>query len=713
MTYRKKISNKLSRCLSIPVLLSFGLVACNSGSSTNESGADSGLLTGKIAGVTVEGLSYQTESQSGVTTADSTFTFKEGESVSFFIGDIAIGQASAAAELTLFDLVGIADPDSLADGAETKLKQTTRNSFQFEHLSNLVVLLTALDEDGDFANGVVIPASLESVAQGKTLDILGSKTNTFKYDLTDSELLSEAVSEGVWQTTPTIASAGAALDAFYAAMGITPEVYAVSKELYDTDEDGNTDVTTSYAFDDVGNLVSTTKEAVDDQSLSIVTTYTYDDSGNRTGLYIDNDNDGTVDYQQEWGFNAQGRKVLDQTDSDGNGIFESRSFDEIAYHEAGIVSEYTSADEQYSDSTGELVSYYSSTERYDTNGNTVYTESTTKYTYATYSQNTTYTFDAAGNKTKVEVDTNGDGSPDSIDTFEYDDQQRVILEESDSDGDGEVDTTRTDAFDDSNNTSTASIDENADGIIDTFVTILNDDHDNTISIHIDEGNDGAIDEVITTDFSYDAEGRILTKHEISSDSNVLYTASYDEAGLLLSESQVYEDTPERNTLTTINYDEDGKITSSSYEAGVINTDSYSHHSTVIHDAYGGQTSTTTSSNSTSINSILYDERGNFIEDSSSETYFGEIVSDYAKKWTYDSDDQVITKTIIRDSETYSTTEYAYNEQGELIATTSTILSDDDGREGEVSVATYEFTDLASWQALYFRVDREESNNSSE
>ena len=309
MTNKQKRIYKFTKCLTFPLLLSFSLAACNSSNSSNEATTAPDLLTGKITGVSVEGLSYQTESQSGVTSADSTFSFKEGESVSFFIGDIAIGQASAATELTLFDLVGIADPDSLADGAETKLKQTTRSSFQFEHLSNLVVLLTALDEDGDFANGVVIPASLESVAQGKTLDILGSKTKTFKYDLTDSELLSEAVTEGVWQTTPTIASAGAALDAFYEAMGITPEVYTVSKELYDTDEDGNTDFTTSYAFDDAGNLVSTTKEAVDDQSLSEVTTYTYDDSGNTTGLYIDYENDGVIDYQQEWAFDAQGREI--------------------------------------------------------------------------------------------------------------------------------------------------------------------------------------------------------------------------------------------------------------------------------------------------------------------------------------------------------------------------------------------------------------------
>ena len=65
-------------------------------------------------------------------------------------------------------------------------------------------------------------------------------------------------------------------------------------------------------------------------------------------------------------------KSVNQTDSDGNGIFESREVTEITYHAAGSISEHTQANEQFSDSTGDLVSFYSATTNYDTQGNVVY-----------------------------------------------------------------------------------------------------------------------------------------------------------------------------------------------------------------------------------------------------------------------------------------------------------------------------------------------------
>jgi len=620
MTNKQNRVYRFTKCLTVPLLLSLGLTACNSSnSSSNNSNNASDLLTGEITGVSIEGLNYQTESHSGVTSADSTFTFKKGESVSFFIGDIAIGQASAATELTLFDLVGITDPDSIAEGAETKLKQANRNSFQFEHLSNLVVLLTAIDEDGYFANGVVIPSNLESVAQGKTLDILGSKTNTFKLDLTDSKLLDE----GVWQTTPTIVSPGMALDAFYTAMGITPEVYTVSKELYDTDEDGSTDFTASYAFDDAGNLVSTTKET-NDLRLSEVTTYAYDDSGNTTGLYIDYENDGVIDRQQEWAFDKKGHETLNQTDSDGNGIFEIRKVNEIAYHAAGNISDYTQSYEQYSDSTGELVRLNSSAEKYDTQGNRIYESYSHQDNDQISTSNVTYTFNSAGKKTKEEVDNNGDGTLDVIHNYGYDNEQRQILEESDLDGNGEIDKRETVIFDDSSNTVTVNLDSNANGVIDTLSTALYDDNRNIASQYIDEGNDGTFEEITTWDYTYDAEGNVLSKNKVSTTSpeeNQLTTFSYDGDGRLLIYSEVFANSPEQNYLNTTTFDDAGNATFYSVEHGVINTDSYHRYTTVIHDTYGGQTSTTYGSNNevVSIDTTLYDERRNLVEQSSTIT----------------------------------------------------------------------------------------------
>lgn len=128
MTSRQKISYKFTKRLSFPILLSLSLVACGSGSSSDKAATDSAVLTGKISGVTLEGLSYQTPSQSGKTSADSTFSYKEGELVSFFIGDISLGQSAAAAEISLFDMMGIAEPETITQGVQTKLRATAYQS---------------------------------------------------------------------------------------------------------------------------------------------------------------------------------------------------------------------------------------------------------------------------------------------------------------------------------------------------------------------------------------------------------------------------------------------------------------------------------------------------------------------------------------------------------------------------------------------------------
>ncbi len=381
---------------------------------------------------------------------------------------------------------------------------------------------------------------------------------------------------------------------------------------------------------------------------------------------------------------------------------------EIAYHSTGSISDHTQTNEQFSDSTGDLVSFYSATTKYDTQGNVVY-ESSSYQNGADgqiYATNTTY--NSAGKRTKVEEDTNGDGTPDVIHTYGYNDDQEQILEESDLNGDGEIDTKITLSIVMTDKTAISSIDSDADGVIDTVITFVRDDYSNTTSRHIDEGNDGTFEEVTTWEYTYDSEGNVLSKNKVSANSpeeDQLTTFTYNDNGKILTYSEMFANSPEQNSLSTTTYDEAGNTTFYSIEHGVINTDSYYRYTLVTHDTFGGQTTTEYDSNNEvkSVDSILYDDRGNPIEESSSDTYESGI-STYKTTWTYNSDDQVITESVIRANEAYSNTTYAYDEQGELILTTSTILSDQGGREGEVSAITYEYINLASWQALYRRLD---------
>ena len=54
------------------------------------------ILTGYFADNGVEGLSYETETQSGVTDSAGRFQYKEGEEILFSIGAFAIGEKTEA-----------------------------------------------------------------------------------------------------------------------------------------------------------------------------------------------------------------------------------------------------------------------------------------------------------------------------------------------------------------------------------------------------------------------------------------------------------------------------------------------------------------------------------------------------------------------------------------------------------------------------------------
>ena len=58
----------------------------------------------------VSGVSHETESLSGVTDEAGTFEYLEGETVRFFLGGTTLGELPGRAQVSPFDLAGIAPP---------------------------------------------------------------------------------------------------------------------------------------------------------------------------------------------------------------------------------------------------------------------------------------------------------------------------------------------------------------------------------------------------------------------------------------------------------------------------------------------------------------------------------------------------------------------------------------------------------------------------
>ncbi len=117
------------------------LVACGGGGG----GTDLSALRGQFIDSPVAGLTYTTASKTGITTADGSFDYAKGESVTFSLGAIVFPKVKASLIVT---------PVSMAPS----------NTVDADEALNIAYLLQALDDDGIPSNGINIPASIALLA---------------------------------------------------------------------------------------------------------------------------------------------------------------------------------------------------------------------------------------------------------------------------------------------------------------------------------------------------------------------------------------------------------------------------------------------------------------------------------------------------------------------------------------------------------------------
>jgi len=95
------MTNKSLRLAALPALCAMLLIGCNDDNTIDLGSIQQGQLDYPLAGI-----QYSTPSLSGVTTADGTFEYRDGETVSFQLDELTLGETAAAEELTLADIVG-------------------------------------------------------------------------------------------------------------------------------------------------------------------------------------------------------------------------------------------------------------------------------------------------------------------------------------------------------------------------------------------------------------------------------------------------------------------------------------------------------------------------------------------------------------------------------------------------------------------------------
>jgi hypothetical protein len=130
------------------------LTACggSGGGDGTTATATETVSTGVFIDSAVEGLQYETATQSGTTNSLGEYDYLAGETVTFSIGGIVLGSTIAGPVVT---------PLSLVPDATSAINPV---------VTNIVRLLLSLDSDGDPDNGITISSEVTTAANDLAVD---------------------------------------------------------------------------------------------------------------------------------------------------------------------------------------------------------------------------------------------------------------------------------------------------------------------------------------------------------------------------------------------------------------------------------------------------------------------------------------------------------------------------------------------------------------
>ncbi len=132
--------------LSLPaVIMMLTLSACNSSDNNSNQAAAPTIASGIFKDNFVSGLTYVSGSQTGVTGANGSFTYEEGNTVTFSLGGVTLGTAMGGIVVTPIDLISNASSDS-------------------PQVKNIVRFLVMLDSDATPGNGIQISTAVRTIA---------------------------------------------------------------------------------------------------------------------------------------------------------------------------------------------------------------------------------------------------------------------------------------------------------------------------------------------------------------------------------------------------------------------------------------------------------------------------------------------------------------------------------------------------------------------
>lgn len=407
------------------------LTACGGGSSSSpgsppaggQSTGPSRPLTGRFVDGPVSGLRYSTPTSNGSTNANGEFIYRDGETVSFFIGDILIGQAPGAATITPFSLAGTAPPTSTLDVVKAvRLINAHRiylnnTATPLEVAANIASFLQTVDSDGDPSNGIQIPGALNGLAK---VSINFRQTfSRFQYDTDVQALIAAGGTAGIWSGSRTLKDPFLALDALYSGLKLTPGIQRITG-LANSGGAGTVTSTITRTYDAQGHVTSEdTKDATGKLAARVTTTY--DQNGHKLSEQRDNNADGQVDAVTTYIYNSNG--VLTRVESSkavGGPIDSAANF----FYDGPTGTTGKLAKIETVDAKGKVLARSEFTY---TNGN-VTKETDDTNADGTVDNVTTNTYDTSGHLLTSNFDPGANGSAVDSDAYTYDANDNVTTQ---------------------------------------------------------------------------------------------------------------------------------------------------------------------------------------------------------------------------------------------------------------------------------------------
>ena len=163
------------------------LSACGGGGG--DAGGNSDPLTGQFLDSAVEGLTYETATQSGTTDSQGNFKYLAGETISFYIGNVLVGETTAQAIVTPLDLVAGATDETNAQ------------------VTNILRFLQSLDNNNDPSDNINIVAQARDLDFTVTIDF-NQSIEAFAADTDLAEIIA-AINEAAGSSLALISATAA------------------------------------------------------------------------------------------------------------------------------------------------------------------------------------------------------------------------------------------------------------------------------------------------------------------------------------------------------------------------------------------------------------------------------------------------------------------------------------------------------------------------